>query len=180
MKKNCACSLTILFVLVFGVKIFAQQKDWPVLKTYKGEYLKRIAMPVGGIGTGTISLTGNGAIQDWEIMSFPAKGFNGLIPKGPPSNRAAFFAINIQEEGKKAQAVLLEGPLSDRYYDGERGAIGTNHGLPRFAEATFKTAYPFGQVFLKDKDLPVAVTVGAFNPLIPGSVDDSSIPIVIT
>lgn len=53
-------------------------------------------MPVGGIGTGTISLTGNGALQDWEIMSAPAKGFNAHIKEGPPSNRAAFFAINIQ------------------------------------------------------------------------------------
>ncbi|MFB9052722.1 GH116 family glycosyl-hydrolase [Formosa undariae] len=80
---------------------------------------------------------------------------------------------------KKAQALLLEGPMSDRYYHGERGAIGRNHGLSRFAEAMFKTAYPFGHVFLKDKDLPVTVIVGAFNPLIPGNVDDSSIPAAI-
>ncbi|WP_139956446.1 GH116 family glycosyl-hydrolase [Flavicella sediminum] len=171
--------LVIVLSLFLGTTSFAQQKEWPVLKTYTGEYLKRVAMPVGGIGTGTVSLKGNGAIQDWEIMSSPAKGFNAIIPQGPPSNRAAFFVINIQEEGKKGQAILLEGPMSDRYYDGERGAIGTNHGLPRFAEATFKTAYPFGQVFLKDKDLPVAVTLGAFNPLIPGNVDDSSIPTAI-
>lgn len=86
----------IIGLLLVGVQGFCQQTDWPVLKTYSGEYLKRIAMPVGGIGTGTISLTGNGALQDWEIMSAPAKGFNAHIKEGPPSNRAAFFAINIQ------------------------------------------------------------------------------------
>ncbi|MFB9052723.1 hypothetical protein ACFFVB_06475 [Formosa undariae] len=71
----------VLWSLFLGTTCFSQQKDWPVLKTYTGEYLKRVAMPVGGIGTGTISLTGNGAIHDWEIMSFPAKGFNVIISK---------------------------------------------------------------------------------------------------
>jgi|GEM_PF-3038587 len=27
--------------------------EWPVLKTYTGEYLSEVAMPLGGIGTGT-------------------------------------------------------------------------------------------------------------------------------
>lgn len=171
--------LSFFLMLYLANNSFSQQKNWSILKTYQGEHLKRIAMPVGGLGTGTVSLTGNGALQDWEIMSYPAKGFNAIIPKGPPSNRAAFFAINIQQENQKGQAFLLEGPVSDRYYDGERGAIATNHGLPRFSEATFQTAYPFGQVVLKDKGLPIEVTVGAFNPLIPGNVDDSSIPTAI-
>ena len=26
---------------------------WPVLRSYRGECLRRIAMPIGGIGTGT-------------------------------------------------------------------------------------------------------------------------------
>ena len=171
--------LVLPLILLFSIACNAQSNKWPVLKTYEGEFLKRIAMPIGGIGTGTISLTGNGAIQDWEIMSSPAKGFNAFIPKGPPTKRAAFFAINIQEGNQKGKAFLLEGPVSDRYYDGELGATATNHGLPRFSEATFQTAYPFGQVLLKDKDLPIEVTVGAFNPLIPGNVDDSSIPTAI-
>ena len=171
----------LLIVLLMAGLANAQQQSsvWPVLKTYDQDHSQRIAMPIGGIGTGTISLTGNGAIQDWEIMSSPAKGFNAMIPKGPPVNRAAFFAINIQEEEKPATCILLEGPIPDRYYEGDMGAVATNHGLPRFSEATFQTAYPFGQVILKDKALPVQVTVGAFNPLIPGNVDDSSIPVAI-
>lgn len=33
---------------------------WPVLKHYDQNHLARIAMPLGGIGTGTISLGGRG------------------------------------------------------------------------------------------------------------------------
>jgi len=165
--------------MLLAQTINAQPSQWPVLKTYDQEHLRRIAMPVGGLGTGTVSLAGNGAIRDWEIMNRPAKGFNPWLFKGPPVQRSPFFALYIKEENKKGQAVLLEGPLDEIYYEGDLGARGTNHGLPRFEEATFHTAYPFGQVQLKDKTLPVKVTIGAFNPLIPGNVDDSSIPAAI-
>lgn len=180
MRKLIATIIS-MFLIVGAFLSNAQQQhsDWPVLKTYDQDHLQRIAMPVGGIGTGTVSLKGNGAIQDWEIMNRPAKGFNPWIFKGPPVNRAPFFAIYIKEENKKGQAILLEGPPSILDYEGDMGARGTNHGLPRFEKATFQTAYPFGQVKLEDKSLPVKATVGAFNPLIPGNTDDSSIPMAI-
>jgi uncharacterized protein (DUF608 family) len=168
-----------LLLIIAGFSFAQQQSLWPILKTYDQEHTQRIAMPIGGIGTGTISLKGNGAIQDWEIMNRPAKGFNPWLFKGPPVNRAPFFAIYIKEEDKKGQAVLLEGPPTNLDYEGNLGAVGTNHGLPRFEKAIFQTAYPFGQVKLEDNALPVKVTVGAFNPLVPGNTDDSSIPMAI-
>jgi hypothetical protein len=51
-------------------------KDWPVLKQYDQDHTCIIALPVGGIGTGTVSLGGRGNLQDWEIMNRPAKGYN--------------------------------------------------------------------------------------------------------
>jgi hypothetical protein len=35
-------------------------------------------MPMGGIGTGTISLSGRGGLRDFELRNSPAKGFNPL------------------------------------------------------------------------------------------------------
>jgi len=169
----------IIFLLI-AVLSNAQIKSnaWPVLKTYDQQHIQRIAMPIGGIGTGTISLTGRGSIEDWEIMSRPAKGYNPQIGI-PVLRRAPFFAIYIKEENKDGMALAMEGPIPERYSEGYYGSTASNHGLPRFAEATFETAYPFGQVRLKDKELPVDITVGAFNPLIPGKVEDSSLPIAV-
>ncbi len=169
----------IWLLLIAGFSNAQGHKRWPVLKTYDQSHTGRIAMPIGGIGTGTISLTGYGALQDWEIMSRPAKGFNPLYAGVEVINRAPFFAIYLKEEGKEGQALLLEGPVPGRYDEGYYGSKAPNHGLPRFAEASFQTAYPFGQVLLRDKELPVEVTVGAFNPLIPGNTDDSSLPLAV-
>ncbi|MBM4036048.1 MAG: hypothetical protein FJ291_30310, partial [Planctomycetes bacterium] len=57
---------------------------WPVLTRYDQGHLARIALPLGGIGTGTVSLGGRGDLRDWELVNRPAKGF---VP------RNAFFAL---------------------------------------------------------------------------------------
>ena len=42
---------------------------------YKNEDLNEISFPLGGIGTGSIGLAGNGQLIDWEIFNKPSKGF---------------------------------------------------------------------------------------------------------
>jgi uncharacterized protein (DUF608 family) len=169
--------LLIIFVSFIG---HAQENDWPVLKTYDQEHIQKIKMPVGGIGTGTVSLTGRGSLEDWEIMNRPAKGFNPTLENwGPAKKKGPFFAIFIEDEKGNKQTRLLEGIQDEATYEGSWGATSNHHGLPRFNKATFKTAYPFGQAYLSDRNLPVEVVVGAYNPLIPGNIDDSSIPMVI-
>lgn len=171
--------LIIILFMPLITMVHAQKSNWPVLKTYDQEHTGRIAMPVGGIGTGTVSLSGYGAIVDWEIMSRPAKGFNPRYAGVEVINRTPFFSLYVKEEGKEAQALLMEGPVPSYYDEGFYGSKAPNHGLPRFSNATFQTAYPFGQVLLTDNDLPVDVMVRAFNPLIPGNTDDSSLPIAV-
>ncbi len=148
---------------------------WPILKHYDQQHLRRIAMPVGGIGTGTLSLGGRGDLRDWELMNRPAKGF---IPNGGGRGSAPFFALFVEgPAGKLARA--LEGPLELDEYEGGGGSMAPNHGLPRFRQASFAAAYPFGQVFLADPDVPVSAVVQAFNPLVPCDVEASSLPVAV-
>ena len=41
---------------------------------YQGEFTKEISFPLGGIGSGSIGLAGNGRLMDWEIFNRPNKG----------------------------------------------------------------------------------------------------------
>ena len=148
---------------------------WPVLKHYDQDHIARIALPLGGIGTGTVSLGGRGDLRDWEIMNRPAKGFN----PGPPRDIAPFFALYVRQAGETVHPGALEGPVDLSLYEGAWGSPAKNHGLPRFRRCTFRAAYPLGQIMLSDPDIPVSVRLKAFNPLIPGDVDSSSIPVAV-
>ncbi|HEY3372363.1 MAG TPA: GH116 family glycosyl-hydrolase [Prolixibacteraceae bacterium] len=167
----------ILFAgLLSTICSFAQKgTDYPALKHYDKDHLLNIALPLGGIGTGTVSLGGRGELRDWEIMNKPAKGYS-TVTKG---SSAPFFSIFIKSQGKPAITSALMGPIDPSEYLHYEGRSVNNHGLPRFSEASFDAAYPFGQVNLSDKELPVKVKIKAFNPLIPGDVDASGIPVAV-
>src|SRR4028118_1647902 len=129
------------------------ETSWPVLTRYDSEHLTRIALPLGGIGTGTVSLGGRGDLRDWEIVNRPAKGFT-------PSN--AFFALWAKRDGGEAITRALEGPIDPVFYEGDFGCKVPNHNLPRFRNCEFEAAYPFGRVLLSDAEVPLRVSIEAF------------------
>ena len=149
--------------------------NWPVLRHYDQDHLARIALPLGGIGTGTVSLGGRGDLRDWEIMNRPAKGFTPRFARGA----GPFFALYAKAAGADAVARALEGPLEAAECEGDMGSSAVNHGLPRFERCEFAAAYPFGQVLLSSPDVPVDVRLEAFNPLVPGDADASGIPVAV-
>ena len=145
------------------------------LRNYEQDHLLNIALPLGGIGTGTVSLGGRGELRDWEIMNVPGKGYNTVV-KG---NDAPFFAVYTRDEQGTAHTKALLGPLHDAEFQHMEGRSVNHHGLPRFRSASFSTTYPFGLVSLQDAQMPVNVRILGYNPLIPGNADDSGIPIAI-
>ena len=151
--------------------------EWPALRHYDSDHLARIALPLGGIGTGTVALGGRGELREWEIMNDPSRGFEGTR-KGP-SNDAPFFAVYAHTASGESVTRALIGPLNDSEYEAEDGRPADNYGLPRFRNASFNTAYPFGQVVLSDPGLPISVRVKGFNPLVPGDAEASGLPVAI-
>ena len=142
---------------------------WPVLTHYKDRHLARVALPLGGIGTGTVSLGGRGNLQDWEIMNRPAKGFWG---------GETLFVLWAKPEGQAAVVRVLEGTILPPH-EGSHGLTLPYHGLPRFRQCAFHAAYPFGQVILSDADVPLDVRIEAFNPFVPGDAEMSGIPVAL-
>ena len=171
--------ISLFSVLAIALTASAQEvwtpQEWPSIKTYDQQHLQEIALPLGGIGTGSVSLGGRGELRDWEIMNVPGKGYSTVTT----GNNAPFFAIWVSEVGKQPQTKILNGPLYDNEYLHYEGRPVNHYGLPRFTGAEFKAAFPFGQAVLTDSSLPVKVTVKGFNPFIPGDEEMSGLPIAI-
>src|ERR1017187_4485580 len=145
------------------------QFDYP--RTFTGRNLKMIAFPLGGIGTGTVSLGGRGQLRDWEIFNRPDKG-NELS--------YAFPAIWAKVGESEPVVRVLESRLQPPYEMNASGLGSDNApGLPRLAEATFTGAYPLARIAFVDSQLPVDVQLEAFNPLVPLDVDASGWPVAI-
>ncbi|WP_052460948.1 GH116 family glycosyl-hydrolase [Microbacterium gorillae] len=130
----------------------------------------RAAFPLGGIGTGNVSLGARGELRDWELENHPDKG---------RINPYSFFAIHADAGDGRAVSRVLEAVLNgphdlDAGYPFERVA-----GLPRLDGATLTGTYPTARVDFTDAALPVAVRLTAFTPLVPLDEDASGMPVAV-
>jgi uncharacterized protein (DUF608 family) len=139
-------------------------------RVFEGRHLNEIAFPLGGIGTGTVSLGGRGQLRDWEIFNRPNKG--GRLP-------FSFLTLWCRAEGQPPVTRVLEAAL-DPPYTGADGYVRiAGAGLPHLESAKFIGAYPLARIEFADQKLPLRVRLDAFTPFVPLEVDDSSLPCAI-
>ena len=86
---------------------------------YQGERTKNIAFPLGGIGSGCISLTGNGELNDWEIFNRPNKNTR---------NGYSHFAVKANFNGKQV-VKILHGDTNENYIGTHIDRIHTGFGF---------------------------------------------------
>ena len=145
---------------------------------YTKNKLKEISFPLGGIGTGSVGLAGNGALVDWEIFNRPNKGSR---------NGYSFFAIKAQFPDGKSISKVLQGDHAKDFcgqYRNTPRQEGFGHGpdastlagLPHFRNVKFDGKFPIATLTFWDEDFPATVELLAFNPFIPLDADNSSIP----
>ncbi|MFN8205988.1 MAG: GH116 family glycosyl hydrolase [Bacteroidales bacterium] len=160
------CSL-VFCLLSFTLS--GQQGNHTYNNIYTGEYLSRIAFPIGGLGAGMFCLDGTGSISHLSVKHGPEM-FNEPV---------CFAAISVK--GVKNGAKVLEAQVPGWKYYGHPatglGAPGKLYGLPRFDSATFLARFPFATMQLMDSDIPLSVKLTAWSPFIPGDEDNSSLPV---
>jgi len=141
----------------------------PYNGAYKGEYLNRVAFPIGGLGAGMFCLEGTGAVSHMSINNRPEVFFEPNM----------FAALCVK--GPRPVARVLEGPVPEWKIFGQRGtgngAGGTSYGLPRFEESSFLARFPFGIIELVDREMPLKVELTGWSPFIPGDEDHSGLPV---
>jgi len=126
------------------------------LSRYKGDELKLIGMPVGGICAGQLYLGGDGKLWLWDIFNQGLSTGDGNYahPPAPHSPIEQGFAVRI---GDNVHALDSTG----------------------FSDVAFRGQYPVATVDYTDPAAPVSVSLTAYSPFIPLNTDDSSLPATV-
>lgn len=141
--------------------------------TYNGEHLSKIKYPLGGIGTGCISLLGDGSLSDFELFGRPDK---------KSGEGFAFFAVKAERGGKLIDARMLNSDfhpannISFSQSDIHLCDYKRFSELPRFERPDFSVRFPYATVDFSDPVFPAKIRMTAFNPFIPLGDTDSSLP----
>lgn len=143
---------------------------------YSGEYLNRIAFPIGGIGAGMFCLEGTGAISHMSVrnkLNFQHEPltFSAICIKGEEN------IIRVLEGQVPKWKILGTTPFGAGTAVAGQALLWNSYGLPRFKESSFLARFPFGIVTLCDTGVPLRVTLTGWSPFIPGDEDNSSLPV---
>ena len=124
-------------------------------RSFEGPNLEAVAMPIGGIGTGTIWLDGRGRLAVWQV-------FNNFTEERVPHS---FFAVRARTPGRQPVTRVLqtaaEGPLKP------------------LEALTFRAGYPIAELSFSDRELPVHLEMEALSPMIPLDARSSAVPCAI-
>ncbi|HPP73594.1 MAG TPA: GH116 family glycosyl-hydrolase [Armatimonadota bacterium] len=149
-------------------------------RVYRNERLRSVAMPLGGIGAGTIALAGDGSLRQWQI--FNVANHLAMVPD-------SFFAVWAKAGDAEPVARVLQ---SSALYDEEFPPVPSVNDyivpeeskrllkeLPGVEATEFVGEYPIAEVAYKDDSLPVEVSLQAFSPFVPLNSKDSGLPAII-
>ena len=109
------------------------------MRTYRGRKTQELIFPLGGIGTGSIGMAGNGRFCDWEIFNKPDKG---------SLNEYTHIAVKATDASGHTDARVLQGDetkaLMGQYMTSYYRGYGygphpcTMAGFPHFRDHSFR------------------------------------------
>jgi non-lysosomal glucosylceramidase len=125
---------------------------------YQDKNLTGIDFPIGAVGGSVIRMNGRAERARWQIFhNYEQREGSGVMPN-------SFFAIRTKA-GDSTRVRALQ-----------TTAVGP---FPAMRSLTFSGEFPFGWYSFQDDQLPVKVTLEAYNPLIPMDLKNSAIPCAI-
>lgn len=122
----------------------------------RGDNLKHVGMPVGGICAGQLYLGGDGRLWHWDLFNKHVGTGAGHYanPPAPDFPLEQGFAVRVGEDVRTL----------DR---------------SGFSDISFRGEYPIARVDYRDSRSPVQIALEAFSPYIPLNTEDSSLPATI-
>ena len=120
------------------------------------------AFPLGGIGTGNVSIGARGELRDWEIANHPDKGT--WLP-------FTFFAIRPARTTASPVSRVLEARIRPPHEGDSGHHFGKVAGLPRLGRARCAGEYPAAHDRFHRRRAAGRGAAAAFTPLVPLDAD---------
>ena len=150
----------------------------------RGKNLRAAAMPIGGIGTGSIAMGADGLLKQWQItnsvrhLSFVPNSFFGVWIKNLegseiPSITRALICSNFRMDPDFIR------PKSTNDHSISGGAKDMLNYLPTVEDIQFDGEYPISFLKFIDKNLPIVISLTVYNPFIPLDPKNSALPLIV-
>ncbi|MVA76100.1 hypothetical protein GC722_08705 [Auraticoccus sp. F435] len=140
---------------------------------------RHVAMPLGGIGTGTVALGADGGLRQWQLHhignhhgDLPGSLFALRLSRGePPMDEIRVLQAPAAPRSETATPMVDDDavPRWQRELAAEHGVVGTR----------FRATYPTAELEYDLGDLPLQVRLKATNPLVPLDEAASSLPVAM-
>ena len=119
----------------------------------------RSAVPLGGLGSGTVELRADGSFRDWNV-------FNNS-PAGGPKIQIddTFFGLWARREGEEPKAWALR--------------THPPQGLPSISQIEYSGAFPVSRLRFSDPDLPLMIHLYGYCEFHPRKPEESATPAAI-
>jgi uncharacterized protein (DUF608 family) len=164
MKTTAIPCISTAVALAWAVNTSASEDPYETRKksdppaVYQDQHLTGIDFPIGAVGGSLIRMNGKAERAWWQIFhNHEQRKGSGKVPN-------SFFAIRTKA-GDATRVRALQ-----------TSAVGP---FPAMRNLTFSGEFPFGWYAFQDEEIPVKVTLEAYNPLIPMDLKNSAIPCAI-
>jgi non-lysosomal glucosylceramidase len=146
-------------------------------RTYAGGSRRAVALPLGGLGTGNLSIGATGVLKQWQLhnqgnhLAFLPQSFFALrlsCTEPPLSARRVLQAPPVPPHPEPA-------PLVNDHLDAA-GGYARPFSWPAVRSTRFTGAYPFARIAYRD-DWPAEVALEAYTPLVPLDAEASGLPL---
>jgi uncharacterized protein (DUF608 family) len=149
-----------------------------------GKNLRAAAMPIGGIGTGSIAMGADGFLKQWQItnsvrhLAFIPNSFFGIWIKNQknsanPSITRALLCSNFRDDSDFIR------PKSTNDHHLSIGARDMLNYLPTVEDIQFDGEYPISFLKFIDKKFPIEISLTVYNPFIPLDPKNSALPLIV-
>jgi uncharacterized protein (DUF608 family) len=148
---------------------------------YRGEALRHVAMPLGGLGAGQIALAGDGSLRQWQMVN--QVNHLGFVPDSFFAIRAACIEppLNVTRvlQSREVQAFAEQHtPLvNDDVIPADQRALLARY--PGIERTRFSGLYPFAHIGYEDAQLPLEIELEAYSPFIPLDAQASGLPAIL-